>query len=33
MLLQGMPGAELALMHRFQHAALPDSNGGSIIQA
>jgi len=28
-LLQGMPGAELALMHRFKHAALPGSNGGS----
>src|SRR3712207_3214974 len=26
MLLQCMPGAELALMHRFQHAALPGSN-------
>jgi hypothetical protein len=30
MLLQGMPGAERALMHRFKHAALPGSNGGSM---
>jgi hypothetical protein len=33
MQLQGMPGAELALMHRFNHAALPGSNGGSIHDA
>jgi hypothetical protein len=29
-LLQGMPGAERALMHRFNHAALPGSNGDRV---
>jgi hypothetical protein len=33
MLLQGVPGAELALVHRFNHAALPGSNGGSMLEA